>query len=259
MEQLLVQLLTCCLLADGQRSQCGEQPHVNWTSVREDGKVGAVKTAVFLARVLCSFGQVEIDGIDILIELYLLSKVISEVKAGIVMKTMEANRGGIAAMNILQMQPGLISNSQQSEMSKAQVENPCQIGQVATSFFAMSFLTAGERHGMLWVAADRLQKLDLTFFELMSSGWPIFGLLARLSEVILLSGQARPVDALCPGDTIVREHLERLRREVFTRLSERRWIPDTLARKVMAAVERLESREQRELGASPGNCESLAQ
>ena len=48
---------------------------MNWTSVREDGKVGAVKTAVFLARVLCSFGQVEIDGIDILIELYLLSKV----------------------------------------------------------------------------------------------------------------------------------------------------------------------------------------
>jgi len=64
-----------CQMPNG-RSQCGEQPHVNWTSVREDGKVGAVKRAVFfLAQVLCSFGQVEIDGIDILIELYLLSKV----------------------------------------------------------------------------------------------------------------------------------------------------------------------------------------
>lgn len=45
------------------RSQCGEQPHVNWTSVREDGKV------------LRSFGQAEIDGIDILIELHPLRKV----------------------------------------------------------------------------------------------------------------------------------------------------------------------------------------
>eukprot|EP00435_Cladocopium_sp_Y103_P043011 s1118_g12.t1 len=142
-------------------------------------------------------------------------------------------------MNILQMQPGLISNSQ-SQISKAQVENPCELGQVAS-------------YGMLWVAFDRLKKLERSFWDFMSSGWPIFGLLSRLSEVISLSGQARPVDALCGRDATQTQHLSGLRLDFFQRLSERRSVPDALARKVVAAVERLESREQRQLSlGSPG-------
>ncbi|CAK9062940.1 unnamed protein product [Durusdinium trenchii] len=224
--RLAVAALLASGLCNGQRSQCDEQPHLNWTAVREDLVTYSTLSEPVMRSRRC-FGDTGIWSYC-----------------------------GIAAMNILQMQPGLISNSQ-SQLDTAQVDNPCTPGQVASSLFAMSFLTPGERYGMLWVAAGRLQKLG-SFGDLMSSGWPMFGLLARLSEVILLSGQARPMDNQCLGEKPVQEHLQRLRLELFRRLSERRSIPDALARKVIAAVERLEPREQRQEATSPGCSMALA-
>ncbi|CAJ1363191.1 unnamed protein product [Effrenium voratum] len=192
-------------LGEAMSHECGEQPHLNWTSVREDLITYSTLSEPVMRSRRC-FGDTGIWSYC-----------------------------GIAAMNILQMQPGLLSNSQ-SMLSKANWENPCKIGQVATNLFAMSFLTPGERYGMLWVAGDRLEKLSLNFQSLLTSGWPMFGLLSRLAEVIQLSNQARPVDA-CAGAAC--EQLAQLRLELRRRVAERGLAPEALARRVLAAVERV--------------------
>ena len=66
--------------------------------------------------------------------------------------------------------------------------------------------------------------------------------------------QNRGVSGTIPGslgDSSPR-HLERLRREVFTRLSERRWIPDTLARKVMVRASGGAEGSEENLGGGDG-------
>ena len=55
-------------------------------------------------------------------------------------------RGGIAAMNILQMQPGLITGGKQAELAqRAQLENPCAIGQARNRVKSRAF--GGFREG----------------------------------------------------------------------------------------------------------------
>ncbi|CAE7352863.1 ttll6 [Symbiodinium sp. KB8] len=74
-------------------------------------------------------------------------------------------------------------------------------------------------------------------------GWPIFGLLARLSEVVLYSGQARPIDSQCAGPGAAAPLLQ-LREELSQRVAERKVATEALARRILASLARLEPKDQ---------------
>jgi len=207
-------LLFSLLWRTARPAQCGESQALNWTAVREDLITYATLAEPVMRSRRCF-------GLDQGVWSYC----------------------GIAAMRLLQMQPGLISNSQERDLQLAQMQNPCRLGQVAADLFSLSFLTPGERHGMLFVAGDRLNKLGMSFAELLRSGWPIFGLLARLSEVVLYSGQARPIDSQCAGPGAALPLLQ-LREELSQRVAERKVATEALARRILASLARLEPREQ---------------
>ncbi|CAE8720630.1 unnamed protein product [Polarella glacialis] len=168
-------------------------------------------------------------------------------------------------MRILQMKPGLINDATTNDpespltMSAAalQAKSPCGLGSVCIGFYAMTFLTPGERHGMLFWEADRLDKLGLSFEEILATEWPLFGLLARLAEEVILSGSARPVDATChgaasPSSEATQRLVVALREEVAQRVAQRRPVPEALARRILAAVERVGER------AAPGCAVAVA-
>ncbi|CAE8591012.1 unnamed protein product [Polarella glacialis] len=201
---------------------CSEGPHVNWTAVRED-----LVTYSTLSEP--SHRSRRCFGLDSGVWSYC----------------------GISAMRILQMQPGLINDATTNDpespltMSAAalQAKSPCGLGSVCIGFYAMTFLTPGERHGMLFWEADRLDKLGLSFEEILATEWPLFGLLARLAEEVILSGSARPVDATChgaasPSSEATQRLVVALREEVAQRVAQRRPVPEALARRILAAVER---------------------
>eukprot|EP00439_Symbiodinium_sp_Y106_P077553 s216_g16.t1 len=80
--------------------------------------------------------------------------------------------------------------------------------------------------------------LSLVYIK-MAGGWPIFGLLARLSEVVLYSGQARPIDSQCAGPGAALPLLQ-LREELSQRVAERKVATEALARRILASLARLE-------------------
>jgi len=111
---------------------------------------------------------------------------------------------------------------------------PCPLGVLTTRVFAMSFLTAGERHGMLYQIGDSIDRLGMSFHDILVSGWPLFGLLARLSEEIGHSGGHRPVDA-CHSTDKVRE-------EIAERVAQGQPVPEELAWNLVHEIGSVSSR-----------------
>eukprot|EP00927_Polykrikos_kofoidii_P060684 TRINITY_DN55609_c0_g1_i1.p1 TRINITY_DN55609_c0_g1~~TRINITY_DN55609_c0_g1_i1.p1 ORF type:complete len:1093 (-),score=161.93 TRINITY_DN55609_c0_g1_i1:277-3228(-) len=169
------------------------------------------------------------------------------------------------------MQPGLISSSTAPDglpegpwAVPLKDWNPCPIGAVAVDFFSMLFLTKEERHGMIYHAADRLEKTGLSFQAIIDSQWPVFGIIARLSELANADGAARPVDSTCelasplPSPTSAFESssgkfgkvdaavsptvaLMSLQREVIDRVAQRRPVPGALAQRIVVMISSAES------------------
>lgn len=177
---------------------------------------------------------------------------------------------GIAAVRLLSMQPGLINGGGSTEDKLGfwavprQHWNPCPVGLLSLTIFTLIFLTPGERHGMLYDIGHRLDGTGLSFEQLRHSRWPVFGLLARLSEQVAFSGEARPVDQTCtaalsapPG--AAGPHLPQvvtaLQEEMASRAAQRRPVPEDLSQQLVQLLDAEPARRRLE---APGCLLALA-
>eukprot|EP00928_Gymnodinium_smaydae_P008482 TRINITY_DN1308_c0_g1_i2.p1 TRINITY_DN1308_c0_g1~~TRINITY_DN1308_c0_g1_i2.p1 ORF type:complete len:993 (+),score=76.32 TRINITY_DN1308_c0_g1_i2:1423-4401(+) len=148
---------------------------------------------------------------------------------------------GTAALRLLQLQPGLIDAGPREQgwwTTPPYARSPCRIGNVAVELFAMGFLTPEERYGMLFQVGAHLDALKLSFKDLLSSKWPVFGLLARLAEEVAISGASRShVPCTLATNLSAESQLAKLQIQLLERVEQRRLVPSELPLQLLAELE----------------------